>query len=359
MAYEWFKLYTEARTDAKLRTLTDGQHRIWFNLLCFAADQPERGVIVGYDDDLLAVEVANGDAEALADTISRLAKLRILARAEDGTLSLTNWGKRQNVRTVYPSDSPEETRKRKQEQRAREQPHDVTSRHEPSRVSRHVTGIDVEGERDTDLEGDRDRSLHPDGDRFSDAGGGADAPSSAIRNDDSSVHVEAADDMPTLAQRPPLTIVPQTATPPKPPQPVPRRASDANELASYIPLARQIATEAKLMTYDALALARVVRRHSTHEPDRLVIEANKAAVWIADPNCNKRKRQMSPGFLDNWFSDIDKFKQGDNGHASRGSDRPTTDAGRSRPRTAAYRPVASPPPDPHRDGKYAAFANRG
>jgi len=30
---KWFKLHTEARNDAKLRSMSDSQHRVWFNLL--------------------------------------------------------------------------------------------------------------------------------------------------------------------------------------------------------------------------------------------------------------------------------------------------------------------------------------
>ena len=36
----WFRLWTEARTDAKLGLLTNAEHRVWFHLLCYAAEHP-------------------------------------------------------------------------------------------------------------------------------------------------------------------------------------------------------------------------------------------------------------------------------------------------------------------------------
>ena len=50
---KWFKLHTEARNDAKLRSLSDSEHRMWFNLLCFAAEQEKRGTINDWQDSLL------------------------------------------------------------------------------------------------------------------------------------------------------------------------------------------------------------------------------------------------------------------------------------------------------------------
>lgn len=84
---DWFRLYTEARNDAKLRALSDGQHRVWFNLLCFAAerDGDERGTFAAADLDLLAVEVANADTDLLTETLDRLERLRIVAKDATGT----------------------------------------------------------------------------------------------------------------------------------------------------------------------------------------------------------------------------------------------------------------------------------
>jgi hypothetical protein len=110
---KWFRVYSEARTDAKLESLTDAQHRVWFRLMCFAGDQGERGDIMGYDEDLLAVEVARGDVDLLRCTLERLVKLRIIATG-DG-VRFVNWEKRQYDK---PSDAPEQTRERKRKSRA-------------------------------------------------------------------------------------------------------------------------------------------------------------------------------------------------------------------------------------------------
>ena len=40
----WLRLYTEARKDMKLAALNDSQFRLWFRLLCYAAEDEPRGV---------------------------------------------------------------------------------------------------------------------------------------------------------------------------------------------------------------------------------------------------------------------------------------------------------------------------
>jgi hypothetical protein len=106
---DWLRLYTEARTDKKLATLTDAQHRIWFNLLCFAADQQERGTITVDDMDLLALECASGETEHLTIAIDRLCRLRILAvcgsthEDEPTIITFINFKNRQYDK---PSDDP-------------------------------------------------------------------------------------------------------------------------------------------------------------------------------------------------------------------------------------------------------------
>lgn len=86
--YQWLKLWHQARNDPKLYALTDRQFRVWFRLLLFASEQQgegrERGAIVGYDEWLLAVEVANGDVDDLRATIERLITYRMLERIENG-----------------------------------------------------------------------------------------------------------------------------------------------------------------------------------------------------------------------------------------------------------------------------------
>lgn len=156
---KWFRLYTEARNDAKLRSLTDEQFRVWFNLLCFAAEQPEeRGTIAGYDLDLLAVEVAGGDTDLLSTTLDRLQRLRMVAVDDAGTVEFIHFNTRQYDK---PSDTPAATAERKRRQREREraqQERDTPSMEEPvTPVSRdvtpsHATESEEEADTDSDVE---------------------------------------------------------------------------------------------------------------------------------------------------------------------------------------------------------------
>jgi len=110
----WFRLYTEARTDAKLRSLSDAQFRVWFNLLCYAADQDaERGTIDMSDPFIVALEVAGGDEDLLESTCHALSRLRIIEE-RDGVVTFVNFTRRQYDK---PSDTPEQTRARKQRSR--------------------------------------------------------------------------------------------------------------------------------------------------------------------------------------------------------------------------------------------------
>ena len=119
----WFKLYHEARTDAKLRSLADDEFRVWFNLLCYASEQSKRGEIegvTGRDTFLLALEVANGDEPLLIRTLHKLVRLRIIDlpdEDDEGPLSFINFAARNYEK---PSDSPENTRERKARQRGKE-----------------------------------------------------------------------------------------------------------------------------------------------------------------------------------------------------------------------------------------------
>lgn len=114
----WFKLYHEARTDAKLRSLADDEFRVWFNLLCYAAEQSDdRGTIDASDLFLLAIEVANGDEELLRRTLQKLERLRIIEWPdEDGpTLVFTHFLDRQYDK---PSDHPDRVSERVKRHRA-------------------------------------------------------------------------------------------------------------------------------------------------------------------------------------------------------------------------------------------------
>lgn len=122
--YPWYRMYAEARTDAKLRTLTDAQFRVWFNLLCYASEQDSRGTIPPTDPFLLAVEVAGGDEALLEETMARLIALRMIDVGESAnTITFSKFTERQYDK---PSDTPDATRERKARQREKERDSGVT-----------------------------------------------------------------------------------------------------------------------------------------------------------------------------------------------------------------------------------------
>ena len=101
----WLRLYSEARTDAKLESLPDDEFRVWHRLLCFANDQPKRGTIAGFTPRLLAVEVARGDVALLERTLASLSDLRIIDTSEDGH-HFTHWESRQYASDVLRENRP-------------------------------------------------------------------------------------------------------------------------------------------------------------------------------------------------------------------------------------------------------------
>lgn len=97
---KWYRMYYEARNDAKLKILTDSQHRVWFNLMCYAAENG--GITPTGDHYLLAVEVANGDLSLFESTLELLSRLHITEETETG-IEFLNFAKRQFDK---PSNTP-------------------------------------------------------------------------------------------------------------------------------------------------------------------------------------------------------------------------------------------------------------
>ncbi len=123
---KWLRLYPEARTDAKLKSLRDSEHRVWFNLLCLAAEQEERGHITGYTPYLLALEVARGNEGLLERTLEKLVGLCIVTRRyseNNDDIVFIHFAERQYTR---PSDQPEQVRIRVQKHRKRARNDHVT-----------------------------------------------------------------------------------------------------------------------------------------------------------------------------------------------------------------------------------------
>ena len=117
----WFRMYYEARTDQKLATLTDSEHRVWFRLLCYAAEQAKRGAIEGIKDQVLTIEVASGDRTLLNGTLQKLLDLDIIAISEN-VLTFVHFSERNYD---YPSDNPAAVGQRVRKHR--ELKRDVTS----------------------------------------------------------------------------------------------------------------------------------------------------------------------------------------------------------------------------------------
>ena len=143
----WFRMYHEARTDAKLRSLSDAEFRVWFNLLCLAAESDdERGSVDISDPFILAVEVAGGDEELLSRTCHALSRLKIINQ-RDVTLTFIKFPERQYDK---PSDRPEQTSARQRKSRAKRK-----ESSQESDVSRDVTpghALDTDTDTDTDTE---------------------------------------------------------------------------------------------------------------------------------------------------------------------------------------------------------------
>lgn len=114
---QWFRMYTEARTDRKLAAFTDEEFRVWFNLLCYSAESEPRGVVAyNGDNEILALEVAGGDEDLLSRAVTRMSRLHILDE-DEGYLVFRSFAERQYDK---PSDLPEAARERKRRQRAKE-----------------------------------------------------------------------------------------------------------------------------------------------------------------------------------------------------------------------------------------------
>lgn len=145
----WFRMYFEARKDAKLRTLSDDEFRVWFNLLCMAAEnEDERGTVDCSNPFLLAIEVAGGDEQLLERTCHALSRLEILVQ-RDSAYVFVRWAVRQYDK---PSDVPERTRERKQRSRAKAQQSSQESESTDVRVRDVTRGHALDTDTDTEKE---------------------------------------------------------------------------------------------------------------------------------------------------------------------------------------------------------------
>lgn len=115
MKYPWFKLQSGIRNDPKLKRMPIHQRYAYIVLMCLASESEERGTIFDLDDEDLAFELEIN----LEDWKTLKAKFRVkgLIEFDQSTLTICNW---ENMQYDKPSDRAEATRRRKQEQRARD-----------------------------------------------------------------------------------------------------------------------------------------------------------------------------------------------------------------------------------------------
>ena len=162
MPMPWLKLHTEARNNAKLRSLPYDVRWLWFCLLCYASEQEERGTIKA-TRKIIAIEVSDGDIERLDRGLQELESLGLVTTRDTCDMHLEITFKKFCERQQkYPSDSRDEQRKRKAKSRQHKKLGNVSrmSRvgHE-SVPSGHDTEEDIDIDKKkppTPLKGDRD-----------------------------------------------------------------------------------------------------------------------------------------------------------------------------------------------------------
>lgn len=143
---DWFRFYNDARSDNKLKLLTDSEFRVWVNLLCLASEQTEqaRGTIDGTDRFVLAAEVAHADETLLVETLAKLVKLRMISDDHD-VIRFAKWDKRQ-----FASDS---STSRVQKHRDKLRNGEATESNDDETLQeQHATPPDTETDTDTKTE---------------------------------------------------------------------------------------------------------------------------------------------------------------------------------------------------------------
>ena len=263
---KWLRLYSEVRTDKKLATLTLAERGVWTNLLCYAADQEERGTFDASDRFLLALECSEGDEDILDSTLTKLLKVKHIIPLPDGRMSFRTFKERQYDK---PSDAPERVAERVAQYRQRQAEQRNTSREHVTPRNAPVTPrntLYAEGE--AEAEAERDSTPKSESEPKAAAEGDA---SPAFETRDTATHGASAP------------------------------ASDACDDASFIHLCAEVAQAAHL-TAAPEKIAHLLKQHPTLAHARLIFEAEMAAEWIADPSRNKKKRTMSVSFLNNWLS---------------------------------------------------------
>lgn len=141
----WFRMWTEARNDSKLDALNDREFRIWWKLLCYAAESEPRGQVDYIDPEFVAMELRINSDE-LDSAISRMVRLRLVERS-DLAVMFSAFDDRQYDK---PSDKPDAIKERVRRSRAKAREavldssnamsRDVTRREEKNREEKNRGG---------------------------------------------------------------------------------------------------------------------------------------------------------------------------------------------------------------------------
>ena len=113
------RLYSEARNDRKLNALNDQQFRVWFRLLCMAGEGEGelRGTVDASRRRLLAIEVGDGDEDALEQVLARLQQLYLIEIVGGERIIFPSFLRR-NPQMTYESATPNGVRERVRRHRA-------------------------------------------------------------------------------------------------------------------------------------------------------------------------------------------------------------------------------------------------
>lgn len=87
----------DMRNDARLNALTDAEFRVWFRLLCLAAENG--GAVKTGNTGVLAAESAGGDDKLLKVTVNRLKSLELVSLT-DGLITFPGFGKPQKKENI-------------------------------------------------------------------------------------------------------------------------------------------------------------------------------------------------------------------------------------------------------------------
>lgn len=206
----WFRLFSEARNDAKLRALADDEHRVWFNLLCLSGESEDRGTVC-IDGFVLAVEVSGGDEDLLARTLDKLTTLRVVGRDEQGRLYFVHFRERQYDK---PSDTPERVAERVRKHRSAKKDagngcNAIQALHDVTPVTTVTKGAkkDSESTAKSRAGGVTDAAKKPDATRFLERVTPRNAdvtPRNAQEEDKENRYRGESDDSPLAAQAPPV-----------------------------------------------------------------------------------------------------------------------------------------------------------